>query len=76
MTPLAGPRAAILQVTSARRLGALGGALLYLAAGVSGALLAPSVVLVIFLILPLFYGITSYGLTHAPSPVRRALSRG
>jgi hypothetical protein len=43
---------------------------------VSGALLAPYVALVIFLILPLFYGITSYGLTHAPSPVRRALSRG
>jgi hypothetical protein len=54
----------------------VGGALLYLAAGVSGALLAPSVALVIFLILPLFYGITSHGLTHAPSPVRRALSRG
>lgn len=48
---------------------ALAGVALYVAAGALGYLVAPWVALVIFLALPIFYGITSeglYGLTATP----------
>jgi hypothetical protein len=51
------------------------GVLLYLAGGLLGYLVAPTVALVIFLCLPIFYGITSHGLHELPVLVRRRRSR-
>jgi hypothetical protein len=45
---------------------ALAGVVLYTLAGAAGVLLTPAVALVIFLLLPVFYGVTSHGLTALP----------
>lgn len=49
---------------------ALVGVLLYLAAGAAGVLIHPLVASVIFVILPIFYGITSHGIDHRPAFLR------
>ena len=54
---------------------AVAGIVLYLAAGLLGYLVAPSVALVIFFGLPVFYGFTSQGLHELPAIVRRSRSR-
>jgi uncharacterized membrane protein len=50
---------------------ALIGVALYAAAGVLGYVVAPSIALVVFLALPIFYGVTSEGLYAMPTMVRR-----
>jgi len=50
---------------------ALIGVLLYLAAGAAGVFIHPLVASVIFLVLPVFYGITSHGYDQGPSFLRR-----
>ncbi|MFI6760116.1 TMEM175 family protein [Micromonospora sp. NPDC050417] len=55
------------------RVRALVGVIFYVAGGVVGYLVVPLVGLVIFIVLPLFYGITSVGLYYA-SPVARRVS--
>ena len=54
---------------------AVAGIALYVAAGLLGYLIAPSVALVIFFGLPVFYGFTSEGLHELPAIVRRSRSR-
>jgi uncharacterized membrane protein len=49
---------------------ALAGVVLYLAAGTVGVLVYPLVASVIFVILPVFYGLTSHGLDHRPAFLR------
>ncbi len=49
------------------------GVVLYAIAGTLGYLIAPPVALTIFLALPIFYGITSHGLTEVPDVVRHAM---
>ncbi|MFC9635927.1 TMEM175 family protein [Streptomyces mirabilis] len=53
------------------RLRAFAGALLYAAAGLVGVLTIPALALAIFVLLPLFYGITSHGYAQLPVFVRR-----
>ena len=53
---------------------ALVGVVLYLAAGAAGVLIHPLVASVIFLLLPVFYGITSHGYDQGPSFFRRRAS--
>jgi uncharacterized membrane protein len=43
----------------------------YVLAGVLGFFLAPAIALVLFLVVPLFYGLTSHGLSEAPHALRR-----
>ncbi|MFF1832298.1 TMEM175 family protein [Paenarthrobacter sp. NPDC058040] len=50
---------------------AVTGVVLYLAAGAAGVLIHPLVASVIFVILPVFYGITSHGVEHRPAFLRR-----
>lgn len=50
------------------------GLISYIVAGVFGYLLSPWVALAIFLLLPIFYGLTSHGLDYLPVTLRR--SRG
>jgi uncharacterized membrane protein len=50
------------------------GVISYVFAGVLGYLLSPWVGLAIFLLLPIFYGITSHGLDYLPIPMRRSRS--
>ena len=47
------------------------GIVLYLAAGVAGALIHPLVASVVFLVLPVYYAFTSHGRDQAPSILRR-----
>lgn len=49
---------------------ALAGIGLYLAAGTLGVLVHPLVASVIFVVLPVFYGLTSHGLDHRPAFLR------
>ncbi|MGC5223871.1 TMEM175 family protein [Micromonospora sp. DT81.3] len=49
---------------------ALIGVVLYLAAGLAGVLIHPLVASVVFLLLPVFYGITSHGFDQRPSLLR------
>ncbi|MET8291347.1 hypothetical protein ABZV80_40095 [Streptomyces sp. NPDC005132] len=49
------------------RLRAFAGVLLYAAAGLVGVLTIPALALAIFVLLPLFYGITSHGYAHCKS---------
>lgn len=49
---------------------ALAGVVLYLAAGTVGVLVHPLVASVIFVILPVFYGLTSHGVEHRPGFLR------
>ncbi|WP_347110989.1 TMEM175 family protein [Paenarthrobacter sp. S56] len=49
---------------------ALAGVLSYLAAGAAGVLIHPLVASVIFVILPVFYGITSHGIDYRPAFLR------
>ncbi|MDR6987460.1 putative membrane protein [Paenarthrobacter nitroguajacolicus] len=49
---------------------ALAGVVLYLAAGAAGVLIHPLVSSVIFVILPVFYGLTSHGFDHRPGFLR------
>ena len=58
----------------AERIRALVGLILYAAAGLIGCLVAPLVGLAIFLVLPVFYGVTSAGLYATPF-VRRVVDR-
>jgi uncharacterized membrane protein len=53
---------------------ALIGVVLYLAAGAAGVLIHPLVASVVFLLLPVFYGITSHGVDRAPGFLRRERS--
>jgi uncharacterized membrane protein len=50
---------------------ALIGVVLYLAAGTAGVLIHPLVASVIFLLLPVFYGLTSHGFDQGPAILRR-----
>ncbi|NJQ01449.1 DUF1211 domain-containing protein [Streptomyces sp. PLAI1-29] len=61
---------------SLERVRALVGIVLYTAAGLVGALLHPLTALAVFCFLPLFYGVTSHGLTELSGPLRRFLPRG
>ncbi len=47
------------------------GVLLYAVGGVLGALVLPPIGLVVFIILPIYYGFTSHGLSEAPRVIRR-----
>ena len=47
------------------------GMLLYVVGGVLGALAVPPIGLAVFIILPIYYGLTSHGLAEAPQVVRR-----
>jgi uncharacterized membrane protein len=47
------------------------GMLLYVVGGVLGALVVPPIGLAVFIILPIYYGLTSHGLAEAPQVVRR-----
>ncbi|MFF5056649.1 TMEM175 family protein [Micromonospora sp. NPDC000663] len=58
----------------AERVRALTGVVLYILAGVVGYLVAPLIGLAIFLVLPVFYAITSAGLYQ--SPVTRRITHG
>ncbi len=49
---------------------AVAGVVLYLAAGAAGVLVHPLVASVIFVILPVFYGLTSHGFDHRPDFLR------
>jgi len=49
---------------------ALAGVVLYLGAGAAGVLVHPLVASVIFVVLPIFYGLTSHGLDHRPAFLR------
>ncbi|MED7924350.1 hypothetical protein SMD20_08915 [Nonomuraea sp. LP-02] len=51
---------------------ALVGVILYAAAGLIGYLVAPLAGLVIFVVLPVFYALTSAGLHQVPLPPDRA----
>ncbi|MFE4652253.1 DUF1211 domain-containing protein, partial [Streptomyces sp. NPDC056707] len=53
------------------RLRAFAGALLYAAAGLVGVLTVPALALAIFVLLPLFYGLTSHGYAQLPVFGRR-----
>jgi uncharacterized membrane protein len=57
------------------RIRAWAGIALYVAAGTLGYLVAPAVALVIFLALPIFFGLTSEGLDAVPAVRRRHRSR-
>ncbi|MGW4464978.1 TMEM175 family protein [Micromonospora sp. NPDC004704] len=59
----------------AERLRALIGIILYVIAGLLGYLVAPIAGLGIFLLLPVFYGVTSAGLYYAPPFARRLVNR-
>jgi hypothetical protein len=52
---------------------ALAGVVLYAVAAAVGDLATPVGALVVFILLPAFYGITSHGLTALPGPLRRLL---
>jgi uncharacterized membrane protein len=52
------------------------GVVLYLLSGALGALVAPVIALVVFPLLPLFYGVTSHGLHELPEPLRQLLHLG
>jgi uncharacterized membrane protein len=58
------------------RIRALAGVLLYAVAAAVGDLATPVGALVIFVLLPVFYGITSHGLTVLPRRLRWVLPRG